>query len=472
MQKKSYITLIGCAVFLIPAILIMFLKPFPDLGDTGTMVVAGVLITVAIWIFKPFKLPFSMGGIFLAMWLLILGVKPAVVFAGFTQSAIWTLIPALFFGFVLQKTGLGTRLAMLVMGLIKKPTYIKLMLAWVFIGIGLSILTPSITVRVVIIVPIAAKSCELFGIEKNSRGNSLILLVAFAMALIPGTGWLTGSLGGPILQGLFGAVPELNGMLTFSSWLSTSFLPMEIATVLMLVLGYLFLRPKDKLAAAVSPELEAAKNTPWSSKEKITCIILCSVFALFATSKIHGIPDTAVCLLALLLFFVLDILDSKDIGTGISWDLVMFIAFSLSLGSVFGSTGVSAWLSALVVGMLAPVSSSSWLLIYTIAIFLFAWRFLDIAILMPTMALLVPVLPAISSAYGISPLVWTTLFVMALNCFFMPYQNMWALMSQSITGDRCWAPKHLSAYGLAYFLACMAALAVAIPYWTSQGLIK
>ena len=441
------------------------------LNSQGIGVLAGLLVTIIIWIFKPFKLPFSMGGVFLAMSLLVIGLKPAVVFSGFSQPALWTLVPALFFGYTLQKTGLGKHVALLIIGLIKKPSYLKVMLAWVLIGVVLSILTPSITVRVAIIMPVAARCCELFDLEKHSKGNSLIQLTAFAMALTPGNGWLSGSLNGPILQGLFDAQPQLNGLLNFSSWFSAVFLPMELTTVLLIIFGWLMLKPKDGMSLSPSDELTQAKHMPWSREEKISGVILCMVFVLFLTNQWHGIPDAAVCLLALFLFFAFGIMDVKEVSVGINWDLIIFIGMSLGLGSVFEVTGLSEWFSGMIVGLLAPVSSNPWLLIYASVVFLFLWRFIDIAILIPTMAVLVPVLPAISQAYAISPLVWVVLFVMSINCFFMAYQNMWALMSQSMNDDRSWTGAHLGRYGLAYFAACLVALAVAVPYWMGLGLV-
>jgi len=439
------------------------------LSSQGVLVLVGLLITVFIWICKPFKLPFSMGGVFLALYLLMIGLKPATVFSGFTQPALWTLIPALFFGFALQKTGLGKHIALLIISMIKRPSYAKIMLAWVVIGVALSIMTPSITVRVAIIMPIAARCCELFGLEKQSKGNSLIQLTAFAMALTPGTGWLSGSLNGPIIQGLFEVQPSLGGVLDFSSWFSAAFLPMELASALLIVFGWFTLKPKGNASLAPADELMEVKGMPWTREEKISGVILCMVFVLFLTSRWHRIPDAAVCLLALLLLFVFKVFDVKDVSAGINWDLIIFVGMSLGLGSVFEAAGLREWFSGLIVGMLAPVASSPWLFVYAAVIFLFIWRFVDIAILIPTMAILVPVLPAISEAYAISPLVWVVLFVMSINCCFMAYQNMWALMSQSVNNDRSWTSKHLFRYGLAYFAACLAALSLTIPYWIGKG---
>jgi len=225
----------------------MVLQPLGDsLSSTGQLMLGGVLITLAIWIFKPFNLPFSTGGIFLALFALSIGLAPGVVFSGFTQSAIWTLIPALFFGYVLQKTGLGKRLALAVIKLFR-PSYLSLVAAWVIIGVLLSILTPSITVRVAIVIPIALQCCKLCGLKPGSKGNSLLLLTAFGMALLPGTGWLTGSLWGPILQGMTGAVQETANLVTFDSWFSVMFIPMELTALLLVVGSLVFLMPREKL---------------------------------------------------------------------------------------------------------------------------------------------------------------------------------------------------------------------------------
>lgn len=450
--------------------MIMLFKPFsPDLNDTGQMVLGGLLITIGIWIFKPFNLPFSMGGAFLAFFLLAQKIAPAVVFSGFTQSALWTLIPALFFGYVLQKTGLGKRIALAIIK-IAKPSYPSIIFAWFLIGVVLSMLTPSITVRVAIVMPIAVHCCELFALEKGSRGNSLLLLTAFAMALMPGTGWLSGSLWGPIIMGLFNAAPAMEGLLNFNTWFQVVFVPMEIVTLLLIVGGYFVLKPSQPLATEAINTLRKQKAEPMNKEEKVTGIILLAVFLLFITERIHGLPSAATCMLALVFFFIFKVMTAPEFSSGINWDLVVFIGMALSLGAVFSVTGVSEWIAGIIVPAIEPIAQNPWLFMFAMTIIMFAWRFVDIAILIPTMAILTPVLPAISTAYGISPLVWALIYVMAGNSMFMAYQNMWALMSQSISGERAWTQRHLSKYGTVYFAACIIALFVAIPIYSKLGL--
>jgi anion transporter len=452
------------------AVIIMMAKPFSaNLNDTAQLMLGGILIALSIWIFKPFNLSYSAGGLFLALFALALGLKPAVVFSGFTQSAIWTLVPALFFGFTLQKTGLGNRIALAIIKLFK-PSYVSLVLAWVLIGVALSLLTPSSTVRVAIMLPIAMQCCELFKLEKGSKGNSLILLTAFGMAIIPGSGWMTGVLWGPIISGMINSVPETQGLVTFDNWFTVMFVPIAITTILLVAGSLVVLKPKEKLSKDAIDAIKEKTLSKISRQEIIAGVILVAVFIMFLTSKVHGIPDAAVCLAAVFLFFLTGVLETKDFNSGVNWDLIVFIAIALSFSALFNETGISSWLAGIVVPTLAPIAGNPFLFMFCIMTFVFLWRFFDVALFIPTIAILVPILPSIQEAYLISPLVWLFIFVMAGNSFVMAYQNMWAMMSRSISGDRAFTHRHLGIYGILYFAACFIALLVALPMWISAGL--
>ena len=470
MAQKIKTSYIGTGFLVLIAVIIMTIKPFSaNLNDTAQLMLGGIIISLSIWIFKPFKLSFSAGGLFLAFFALALGLKPGIVFSGFTQSAIWTLIPALFFGFTLQKTGLGKRIALAIIKLFK-PSYISLVLAWVLIGVILSLLTPSSTVRVAIMIPIAVQCCELCKLEKGSKGNSLILLTAFGMALIPGSGWMSGVLWGPIISGMINSAPETQGLVTFDNWFGVLFVPILITTILLVVGSLFILRPKEKLSKDATDAIKGQSADKISRHELFAGIILIAVFIMFLTNRYHGLPDAAVCLAAVFLFFLSGILETKDFNTGVNWDLIFFIAMALSFSAIFNETGLSEWFAGIVVPALSPVAGNPFLFMFSVMVFVFLWRFFDVALFIPTIAILAPILPSIQEAYNISPLVWLFVFVMAGNSFVMAYQNMWAMMSRSIAGERAFTNKHLGTYGIIYFAASFVALLVAIPMWTNAGL--
>ena len=467
---KRLLPHLGLAAIIILALFIGLTRPFaPALDKTAHLSLMMLIITVGLWIFRPLGLSFGVSSSLLMAGLLAIGLTPETIFSGFSGGAVWTLIPALFFGFALAKTGLGRRIAYF--GLKIFPiTYPGLVAMWAVIGIVLSLMTPSITVRVVIVTPIALQSVEILGLPVRSRGRSLLLLMAWGMAMIPGIGWWTGSLAGPIISGFYAANPEL-GAIDFATWAKVSFLPVAIVTLLTIIGGYLALKPSEKLTVDRRIfQQEYQKLGPMSRAEKLTAIILTISFLMFVTSRIHHIPDAATVLLAWFILNASGIIEPKDISPGISWDLVIFIGTAMGFGAIMSQTGISAWLSDYLVSAIRPLAVSPWLFVYAILGLFFLWRFVDIATFIPTFAIIAAIAPEVSRRFGIDPLVWVPLLALAQNAFFLSYTNMFALVAESSLKDKGWQPGELSRFGLVYFGATLLAMLVAIPYWQALGL--
>lgn len=214
--------IIGVVVFAAVGILVGLIRPFSGLMLQGHLVLATVIIALGLWIFRPGNLPYAAGGALVIAGCLTFGLQYNDAAAGFVSSAVWVLIPALYFGYALQKTGLGKRIAYFVLKSFK-PGFFTIIISWFIIGVILSAFTPSITVRVAIVMPIALSIVDACKLTKGSRGASLITMVAWAMAVFPGTGWLTGSLYGPIMVGFL--PDELKPLATFDTWFQIMALP-------------------------------------------------------------------------------------------------------------------------------------------------------------------------------------------------------------------------------------------------------
>ncbi|MBF0508517.1 MAG: anion permease, partial [Deltaproteobacteria bacterium] len=142
----------GLIIVVILALFIGIFKPFANLTPQGHQILAVVFVTLGLWIFRDSTLAYFAGGAILLGGSLAFNLPLATVVSGYTSSGIWVLIPALFFGFALVKTGLGKRIAYFVLKTFE-PTYSSVILSWVIIGVALSALTPSITVRLAIVMP-------------------------------------------------------------------------------------------------------------------------------------------------------------------------------------------------------------------------------------------------------------------------------------------------------------------------------
>jgi anion transporter len=465
---------IGALVCSAAGVALAVFTPIAELGDLGHRVLMGLLVGVGFWIFQPGKMPFAVASCLVMGIFLMVGVDQKVVFTGFTSNATWILIPATAFGYILTKTGLGRRLAFLVIKVFK-PTYLNMTIAWLIIGLILSAFTPSIIIRIAIVMPIAAGCASTLKLEPGSKGNAYILLIAWAMAVVPGSGWLTGSLWGPITMGMYGKAEGLAGVCTNASWMKVMTLPMFILTVLVLGGFYAVYKP-GKLEAqdrdAFIKEYEALG--PWTREEKLSTIILSITFLMFVTEPYHGIKNVPVCLGAFILFFAFQVLEPADLQKGIAWNLIIFLGCVLALPAVFGNpdVGVSTWIQAQLGSVIKPLAQNPWVFVLVVPLLMFAWRFLDIAWMIPTMALLVSMLPSIHAEYGIHPLVTSCLMIMAGNFAFLHYMQPFALMGSALSKERTWNAKDLMRYGVVYIVSCLVALTISMFYWQATGFIE
>lgn len=462
----------GIVLFTAFGLGIGIIRPFaPGLNPAGHAVLMSIFVAVGIWIFGTKWVPLSIGSMVMLLILTLSGIKNSITFNGYTTRAIWILIPALFFGFALNSTGLGRRLAYRVIGLFR-PSYFSLTLSWVIIGLVLSVLTPSIMVRISIVIPIAVASVEICRLQYGSKGAGLILLAAWSMVLIPGSGWLTGSLWGPAAIGFFDAVPGLQRTIDFDSWLKALLFPSAVLSFLFILVLYRVMKPAEELTIDGDVfKAEYRALGPISFREKATLAILLMTFLLLVSGRVHGIPDVTVCLGAFVLLAVFGVIKAKDIGTAISWDFVLFVGTIMGMGMLLQETGVAAFLSKSLGPVIKTLAGNHWLLMFVLLIFFFVWRFVDVAQLYATIPFVVPFLPMLAADFGIHPLAFFFLFVMSGNCFFMSYQQPFAIIGESIAAKAAWTPRQLHVAGIIYLFACLVTLAISILYWKMLGLI-
>ena len=286
---------LGILVFVVCAFVVGLAKPFTGLAPQGHYIISVTLISLALWVFKTDSVPYIAGGALFLAGCLIFKLPLTAITVGYTSSAIWVLIPALFFGFAFLKTGLGKRIAYFVLKTFG-PSYLTICVSWFIIGMILSALTPSITVRFSIVMPIAVSFIEACKIPERSRGSALICLTAWAAALLPGIGWQTGSLWGIIMPGFF--PPQMRSLATADGWFRYMAVPWFTITLIFLSLLYIFLKPKDALQLKRDVLEEQYKALGKITRQEIICgIILICALILFSTEKWTGINSVETALM-------------------------------------------------------------------------------------------------------------------------------------------------------------------------------
>ncbi|HCF51135.1 MAG TPA: tricarboxylate transporter, partial [Syntrophomonas sp.] len=343
LQKREFLTLpfIGTFLLCLAGLYFALYKPFVGLDAAGHQVMGTIIGALAFWMFKPGGIPFAVGTIVLLVGCVMSGLSINQAAAGFAGSSLWLLIPALFFGFALKKSGLGNRIAFFMLKSIN-PSYRGILLVWLILGTVFSLLTPSIGIRFLIMTAIAVSVADACDLSKGSRGRSLIVITAWASAVFPGTGWYTGSLYGPVLTGFLPA--EMQSIATEGVWFKVMGLPWIFITVAFFVIIYFMLRPEEKLHITREKFASLYLNLGNTGKsEKIVLTTLLAVLLCLPLQKLLGLASFQIMLLGFLIFLLTRVIGKQDIGTGISWDIILFIGVIIGLPDIIIISGIAGW---------------------------------------------------------------------------------------------------------------------------------
>lgn len=334
----------------------------------------------------------------------------------------------------------------------------------------LSALTPSITVRLAIMMPIAMSLVEACKLPDRSNGSALICFVAFATALLPGTGWQTGSLWGIFMMGFY--PPEIKPLVTAGTWFQYMAFPWFFITVLFLVLLYIFLKPNQNLDL----HRETFKNQydalgPISKDEIVCAIILVAALVLFSTDKWTGIKNTEAALMAFAALMLFGIIKLPDIGTGVSWDIINFFGVVVGLSAMFKAAGVSDWAKPIIEPGILAMAGSPIVLLLVLTLILWAVRFIDIPWGFTTFAILSPIFIPLNQTFGLHPALVSVAFIAAGNSFFMAYHQPFVMISDTMTKSRGWSGAQVTKAGLLYAVAVIVGIFVSVLYWKAMGLM-
>jgi len=460
---------IGTLVLLLIALSIALIRPFTGLAQQGHIVFASILAGLAFWIFHPANAPFFTGVCIMFLGCLLAGLPMEAVAGGFGGSALWILIPAMFFGFALMKTGLGKRIAYVILNSIE-PSYPMILFGWLVIGIVLSLITPVIMVRFLIMTPIAILLADNCGLPLHSSGRSLLVISSWIISIFPGTAWMNGALYGPTLTSF---LPEnMRALTTPLMWAKVMGPPWIFITVVFTAVLYLALKPKDRLPvtraqiAAIYKELG-----PPTRAEKYCIAIFLLMLSLFATSSLTGLTSNEIMLGGFFLLLISGVIGPGDIPTAIKWDVVMFYGALLAFSSLLEASGITEWLSPWLNLLLGVLSRSPLLFLFGVFLIFLLVRFIDITWGYTLAAFLSMSTPMLYADFGIHPLIMIMIFVAGGNLFFLDYQQPWITQVDGISHGRGWYGPHLRKASWIYFGVVLLTFLVFYPYWRLIGVL-
>ena len=474
MKEKAYqqspLSAVLAALFVLVGVAIAIIRPFAELDSSGQMMLGSFISGLAIWIIRPGSGSFFAGSVVIILGGSLSGISLTDLTSGFASPAFWLLIPAMFLGSALQITGLGKRIVFALFTRIRL-SYKKILFGWLIIGVLFSLLTPSISVRIMILTPIAVSVADACRLEKQSKGRSLIVISAWCAAIFPGIAWFGGSLYGPVFSAF---LPEqhLVDMVTDQLWLQFMALPWLLFSVAFLALLYLLLKPEKEIDVNFSLQKKMYEELgPAGSREKRCLAVFLFLLANLLFQLFLPINTTQVLLASMFLLLFLNVMSVKDVSTGINWDVVMFFGMLMGLSHLFDISGIKAWISPMLLSMLEPLVVSPLIFLVGLYALCAVIRILDVTQGWVSSAVLAMAAPMLLSDFGLHPILSIMAFVAAGNIFLFKYHQPWITQAESVSGDRGWNERHQKTAAWLYVALVAAMLVMSNFYWSALGLI-
>ena len=318
--------------------------------------------------------------------------------AGFVNGTVWLIFAAFVFAMGYEKTGLGRRIALVLVKRLGGHT-LGLGYAIALSDLALAPFTPSNTARSAgAIFPVIAGIPALYGSgpgESARRIGSYLMWVAFAVTCVTSSMFVTAL--APNLLALE-LVRKATGIeITWGAWF-IGFLPVGVP--LLLVLPWLIykLYPPEIRTSAEVPRWsgeELAKLGPVTTREMIMATLVIVALGLWIAGG-RVIDPTMVALVGISLMLIFAVVSWDDIvGNRAAWNVLVWFATLVVLADGLNKVGVLDWIGR---GASARLAGHSPLFAMTILVGLFFLLHYMFASLVAHTTALLPVFVAAGAA--------------------------------------------------------------------------
>jgi CRP-like cAMP-binding protein len=444
-----------------------WLLPLPEGLTRGGLVTLGAIVaTVPLLVAN--VLPDYIVMLFLILALVLPGlVPPSDILGGFAAPAWLMIFTLLAVGVAVSRSGLMFRLVLLALQRLPArfvPQSLVLCLTGVLMSAGLT----SGSTRIALGVPIARGITDAMGFAPRSPGAAAVGLMTFFTFLQAGELFQTGTFTGLVVHDLL--PPAARSQITWWRWFFVALPPFVIigpATYLSLL--FLFKPHRDGRVNLEAVRLQEALLGPLTPNEIWSAVVLVALIAGFATRPYHGIAPAWLALGAFLLLFTLGALDQSAFQGGGTLGLLVYAGVILSLGNVFTTLHIDAWLTSLVQGGMPAMVKNPYGFVLTISLLAFAMHFFVPWMTASTIIALVAM--PIAEGLGFHPFIPVIVALIAGDHTIVPYVNSgYAIIYFTSEGDlftHAQARVPLVLEG-GYRLA---ALLLSVPVWQFMGLM-
>ncbi|SLM31256.1 Sodium/sulphate symporter [Desulfamplus magnetovallimortis] len=404
--KRLIFLTLGLALFCI----INFSPAWPDAVDpTGKQFVLtpeakGALAVFMLagiwWVFE--VVPIGVTSLTIGVMQVLFMVRPAnKAFKDFMDPSVLFIFASLVIGMVFTKTGLTKRLAYKMLSVVGEKTSM--------IYLGCFVVTAALThimahtAVAATMYPLLITIYSMYADDNNPTkfGKGLFI----GMAYVAGAGSIVTLLGAARGAVALGFYKDIVGHEI--SFFHLSYYMFPIGWIMVFILwGFfmIFFKPEKKTipglkekAVRLNSEMGGlTRNEILAAIIIFTCIAVMSMRSFIPA--LQPIDKTAIILISTILFFILGILDLKDLEA-IPWNIILLFGGAMSIGFCLWETGAAQWLA---INWLTMFQNSHWF-VFVMSIAFFVMMMTNFIMNVAAIAISLPVALVIAPYLGVSP---------------------------------------------------------------------
>ncbi len=399
--------------------LVIWFCPHPDaIKPIAWHLFAVFAATIAGFILQPFPIgAVAFIGVTVAALTGVVSVKVAI--SGYGNSTIWLIICAFLLARAFIKSGLGRRIAYLIIKAIGKSS-LTLGYAITLSDFVISPATPSSTARAGgILYPIIRSLSSALGSEPNDgtgrKFGAYIMQIEYQANAITCAMFMTAMAGNPMAVEL--AAKTIGVEITWSAWALAAIVPGAISLIVMPYLLYKLYTPEiHEMPTAKAMAIEELnKMGPMTRMEKIVAFVFVGSLALWATSSITHMNATGVGMLAVAILILTNVLTWKDVlkEEG-AWNTMFWMGSLIALAGALSSSGFIKTVAGMA-GAAIQSAGLSWLAAFMILVVIYVYSHYAFASVSAHIGAMYAAFLAVSVAVGTPPLLAAIAFAALSN---------------------------------------------------------
>lgn len=409
-KKLAGVILLGAVIWFLP---------HPDaITPIAWHLFAVFAATIAGFILQPLLIgAVAFIGVSVAALLGVVSVKVAI--SGYGNSTIWLIVCAFLLARAFIKSGLGSRIAYLIIKAIGKSS-LTLGYAITLSDFVISPATPSSTARAGgIIYPIIRSLSTALHSEPDDgtarKFGAYIMQIEYQANAITCAMFMTAMAGNPMAVEL--AAKTIGVEITWSAWAMAAIVPGLISLLLMPYLLYKLYPPEiHEMPHAKQMAVEALeKMGPMSWMEKIVLAVFVGSLALWATSSLTHMNATGVGMLAVTVLLLTNVLTWQDVlqEKG-AWNTMFWMGSLIALAGALSSSGFIKVVADMA-GAAIQSAGMSWLMAFIILVLIYVYSHYAFASVSAHIGAMYAAFLAVAVAVGTPPLLAAISFAALSN---------------------------------------------------------